>query len=41
MHKADEVSDVRVVIEIDDELDEVGEVDYVMRLVIEVREYDQ
>ena len=28
MHKADEVSEARLVGEIDDELDEVGEVDY-------------
>ena len=28
MHKADEVSEVRLVGEIDDELDEVSEVDY-------------
>ena len=28
MHKADEVSEVRLVREIDDELDEVSEVDY-------------
>ena len=28
MHKADEVSEARLVVEIDDELDEVSEVDY-------------